>query len=147
MITLFILYQQCGYITIYNPPGIRGLSVIRYWMGPWPQLKCVASWSDVQIGRPWKEPVLIGLVVSSEVNCGPGLQVLREPSAECKEVAVLPGGHWLPSQSSRHQWSIDLMGECSLFEHYSLREDCQKNIFKKVMFCLFRLNCLFFFFK
>lgn len=56
--------------------------------------------------------MLIGWVVSSEVNCGPGLQVIREAGAEHRGVVVLPGG--LVAIALIYQFSIDLMSRSQL---------------------------------
>lgn len=48
--------------------------------------------------------MLIGLVVSSKVNCGPGLGVIREPGAERK--TVLPGGGRSPISIALLQTSV-----------------------------------------
>lgn len=77
--------------------------------------------------------MLIGLVVSSEVNCGPGLQVTGEPAAEHR--VVLPGGHCLPLRSLSHQRGIDPMGGMQPFLSIRvLEKTVRETIMKKLCF-------------
>lgn len=70
--------------------------------------------------------MLIGLVVSSKVNCGPGLGVIREPGAERK--TVLPGGEVTDFHCTPPDISEVLIreGMQPFFEHRGLREDRQR---------------------